>query len=176
MSEDRIRIEYMPLSSLAKRKRNPKDHDIGVLHQSFNRFGMVNPFIIDEANGELVAGHGRLDTLMQKKKAGEAPPARVVVKGKEWLVPVVRGVSFASYREAEAYLLADNRTCELGGWNAKELTDLLSEFAKDGEDMLAGIGFDMNDLSNLMAKNSLSQDGAGKAPSEKVCPACGHRF
>ena len=151
-------------------------HDIGAMHGSFDRFGFVAPFILDDGNGELVAGHGRLDALAQKFARGEDPPPRIVVNGKGWLVPVVRGVTFASEREAEAYCLADNRLCELGGWDSKQLSEVLSEFAHDGEEMLKGIGFDMDDLNSLLAGNALGKGPVEKAPSEITCPSCGHHF
>ena len=56
-----LRIEYAPLADLiaAKHKRNPKDHDIGAISRSVNRFGFTAPVIIDERTGYLAAGHGR---------------------------------------------------------------------------------------------------------------------
>ncbi len=103
-AEGPIRIVYMPLSALLRAPRNPKSHDIGVIHQSLGRFGYVEPIAINERTGRIVAGHGRLDTLQQKKALGERPPARVVEKQGEWFVPVLRGVEFASDDEAEALL------------------------------------------------------------------------
>jgi hypothetical protein len=71
-----IRVDYMPLGALLRAPRNPKSHDIGLIHQSFSRFGYVEPIAINERTGRIVAGHGRLDTLQQKKANGEKPPMR----------------------------------------------------------------------------------------------------
>ena len=148
MPRGEVRIEYMPLSKLRRWPRNPKDHDLGTLHQSISRFGFVSPIIIDERTGKLVAGHGRLDVLQQKKVAGEKPPARIKEVGDEWYVPVIRGISFNSDEEAEAYAIADNRTTELGGWDEVQLAEVLSDLA--AADALEGVGWDRDDVDQML--------------------------
>ena len=138
--EEQLRVEYLPLSSLKRAKRNPKKHEIDGVLGSFSRFGYVSPLILDERTGRLVAGHGRLQSLQKAKVEGKEPPGRVQVENGEWLVPVVRGVRFADDREAEAYLLADNQTTLLGGWDDSELQTILQEL--DADDLLAGTGFE----------------------------------
>ena len=39
------------------------------------------------------------------------------MKGGQWFVPVVRGLSFPTESEAEAYLVAANQRTIAGGWN-----------------------------------------------------------
>lgn len=97
------------------------------------KFGYIQPMLIDERSGKLVAGHGRLERLQALKASGAAPPARIKVgKGKDWLVPVIRGVGFKSESEAEEYLLLDNRAVELGGWDDAGLLDMLEDLGKAG--------------------------------------------
>jgi hypothetical protein len=72
-----VRVEYMALSALLRAPRNPKNHDIGLMHESSKRFGAVEPPTINEKTGRTVAGHGRLDTLQQSKARGEKPPERM---------------------------------------------------------------------------------------------------
>lgn len=100
MSES-ARIEYLPLSELRAWPRNPKAHNIQAIHDSFQRFGFVSAIIIDEKTGRIVAGHGRLEALLAMAKRGEQPPNRIQVRhaDNEWLVPVIRGLSFESERE-----------------------------------------------------------------------------
>ena len=143
-----LRIEYMALTKLKRAPRNPKEHDLGMLHSSIARFGFVSPIILDEQTGRLVAGHGRLDALQQMKASGKGPPERVVAENGEWLVPVIRGVAFDDEREAEAYLLADNRATELGGWDESALAEVLADFAAD--DALEGMGWDVEDVDALL--------------------------
>ena len=51
--------------------------------------------------------------------------------------------------EAQAYLIADNRLTELGGWNTGDLVESLQEMIENGLD-LDGIGYDFDDLENLV--------------------------
>ncbi len=56
-------IIFSKLDSIICDERNSKDHDVGEISKSVSRFGFVEPLIIDERTGKLVAGHGRLKTL-----------------------------------------------------------------------------------------------------------------
>ena len=42
------------------------------------------------------------------KDANEKVPNRIKEKDGEWLVPVLKGISFNDDNEAQAYLIADN--------------------------------------------------------------------
>ena len=66
----------------------------------------------------------------------------------EWLIPVIRGTEFESEEEAEGYLVADNRSVELGGWDETVLSQVLADFA--AHDALEGTGFDGDDLDALL--------------------------
>jgi len=145
-----LRIEYVSLSNLLRWPRNPKEHDLGAIHQSFKRFGYVAPIIVDETTGRIVVGHGRLDALVQWHKSGDPAPARVLEQEGAWLVPVIRGIAFPSEMDAGAYLLADNRTQELGDWNDAELVVALQTLLD--QSTLDGTGFDEDDLDALLAR------------------------
>ena len=146
-----LRVEYLPLSKLKPATRNPKSHHVETVLASMERFGYVAPMILDERSGRLVAGHGRLESLKRAKLAGQKPPDRIRAAGGDWLVPVVRGVGFADAREAEAYLLADNQTTILGGWNDDELQEIIASLG--AQDALAGTGFE-----EIFAEAELEQD------------------
>ena len=95
MSEDKVGIQFTKLSEIAEADVNPKDHDIGAIHESMNRFGFTSPLLMNEATGKLVAGHGRVEALTQKKQFNEDPPANINVdEDGDWLIPIIRGVSF----------------------------------------------------------------------------------
>jgi hypothetical protein len=147
-----LRIEYVALADLKRHPRNPKDHDLGAISRSVNRFGFTAPVIIDERTGYLAAGHGRIDTLAQLKAQGKEPPANVQLADfdGDWLVPVVRGVAFNSDAEIEAYLVADNRLTMLGGWNEPELAGLLQDLAAQDTALLEATGYDADDLDALL--------------------------
>ena len=56
-------------------------------------------------------------------------------------------VEFKSDEEAQAYLLADNRLVELGGWDTAKLLEELEELAKNST--LEGTGFDEGDIQQM---------------------------
>lgn len=143
---DNLRIEWVELSEIVRWSRNPKDHDLGLIYQSISRFGFVQPILVDETTGQLVAGHGRLDTLLMKRTNSEKAPAGIKVEGDNWFVPVIRGISFKDEHEAEAYVVADNRTVEQGGWIEDKLAEVLQDHVGD----LRGIGFDRADIDELV--------------------------
>ena len=173
---EKVHIEYMSLEKLKRWPRNPKDHDLGSLHQSLSRWGYVAPILIDERSKKIVAGHGRLDSLLQMKADGQDPPERIISKNGSWLVPTIRGVRFNSDKEAEGYLLADNRLTEIGGWHEDVLAEILSEFAK--EDNLDGLGWDADDVDDLIRSLDATPRNESENNNKKQveCPECGHTF
>ena len=160
MEAEKVRVVLTPLSEITEADRNVKDHDIGAIHESMNRFGFTSPLLMNEATKKLVAGHGRVEALRQKKQFGEEAPNNIEVGDNgDWLVPIIRGVYFKNEEEAQAYLLADNRLTELGGWNTTALVEELQKLAESSS--LEGTGFDDADLNALMEEyESSSDDGS----------------
>lgn len=145
------RIEYLPISGIKVSPKNPKTHDIPALTASIRRFGFTVPLIMDEGTGGLVAGHGRLEALRAIQASGSKPPRRILVKGKEWLVPVIRGLRFKNESEAEAYLIADNRLVEAGGWDRLMLAGLLKILRREGDE-LEGLGYSTSEADRLISR------------------------
>jgi hypothetical protein len=145
-----LQVRYLPLSKLARAPRNPKGHAPDVIDNSIGRFGFINPIVINDKTGRIVAGHGRLDTL-QRAKAGKRPPERIVEKDGEWYAPVLVGVTFATDAEAEAFLIADNQTVVLGGYDEKILAEILVDHV-DTPNGLTGMGSSNDDVANLLLK------------------------
>lgn len=143
------RLEMLPLAGLKAARRNPKDHDLGALGQSVEAHGFVEPLVLDERTGRLVAGHGRLEHLQQLQASGAPAPEGVeTLPGNRWLVPVVRGWRSKDDHQAESYLLASNRVTELGGWKEPELAAMLKDLAAG--DRLLGSGYDGDALDELL--------------------------
>lgn len=163
--EARLRIDYLPLSKLKKAPRNPKAHLIPEIQQSFERFGYVNPIIIDEAAGSIVAGHGRLDSLLADKASGKPAPERILKRRGDWLVPVVRGISFPNEQEREAYLLADNQLSITPGWENESLLATLKDLLEQaGDEALLGTGFDEGSIEEL---EKLLEEAQEKEPADE---------
>lgn len=152
-----LEIRYEDLDDIISADSNPKDHDLGVLYQSMKRFGFTNPIIMNESTGKLLAGHGRLQTLQMMKDNGDDAPKRIdVAKDIEddrietWYVPVLYGVSIDNVSEAQAYLIADNRLTELGGWKPMDLMDNLTEILEETGN-LDGTGYDLDDVEDILS-------------------------
>ncbi len=153
-AEHGVRLERWPLEELLAAKVNPKRHARGAIQASVERFGYVEPIIVDERTRRIVSGHGRFETLYEMRQAGQPAPAGIEVKGATWLVPVILWRS-RSDAEAEAFLLAVNRTVEAGGWDRKGLDAVLRDLMTAGSD-LATLGFSRAELESALA-------GAGEA-------------
>jgi ParB-like nuclease domain len=132
-------IEMASPHSLRPAERNARTHSkkqIQRIAESMARFGVVNPIIADD-RGRIVAGHARAEAA---KALG--------IK----LVPVIR-VSHLNETEIRAYMLADNRLVEKGGWNrellAIELGELQIALPEIGLDI--GItGFEPGEVDQMM--------------------------
>lgn len=161
-----IAIEYINLEALVAWPRNPKEHDLPGLQDSFSRFGFVQPIIIDTQINKIVAGHGRITALKNLKKENKPAPANIKIEGEAWHVPVIKGVVFANEKDAERYLLADNRLVEVGGWEQKMLTELLVAISKT-EKQLAGVGFSAKELEDRLLADRQGTK-AGVTPSEQL--------
>jgi hypothetical protein len=158
MSE--TRIEYRVLDDVVEAERNPKDHDLGAVITSIRRFGFVNPAVEDSATGRLVAGHGRLAALRAMHEAGEAAPAGIGIDDAgRWHMPIVVGARFVTEAEAEAYVVADNRLVELGGWDEPMLAEILGGLDLDG------VGFDADDLERMAG--NLGEQAEAESPGSE---------
>lgn len=155
--EDGARVEHIALDTCVAmaHKKNPKEHDVPALAASFVRFGFIALPTIDEKTQVMVTGHGRCKALVAMKAEGAAPPSGVRVRDDgEWMVPIMRGISFENDRERDAYVIADNQHTINGGWNIDQLSSLLAEIRIDGVEGfgLEGIGFDAVELGSLLSQ------------------------
>lgn len=163
------RIEWLSVSELPPAEQNPKTHDLKTLQDSLRRFGFTEPVILDERTGRLVAGHGRREALIGLKAKGQPAPERIRVDDSgDWLVPVIRGISFADEHEAAAYLLASNKLVEAGGWDRPALADVLEGIQANAP--LDGIGFDKFQVDTLLAFARSKRSTEDSVPEMKAEP------
>lgn len=159
-----LRIEYMPLGKLPAAKRNPKQHDVETIRASIVRLGFNDPVAINERTGRLVEGAGRLKALRSLKRANEPAPERVRVKGKMWLLPVLRGVDFETDEEAEAYLLAHNQLTIGPGWDDSGVARIIADIEREQGDLVGVLGFGDFEPPQLPALDDSPPDNTGTAP------------
>lgn len=149
----RIRVTYDPLDELASRFHpdNPKGHDIGAIGASIERFGFRIPVHVNDEDGRLLEGHGRIEALLALRAAGSTPPVGVHESPDGgWLVPALHGSRLAA-EEARAFLVAANSTVALGGWDEPRLAALLQDLTKTGAG-LDGVGFNEVELAELVER------------------------
>ena len=115
------KIEWVPIEQLKPSPRNARTHSkkqIKQIAQSIERFGFLNPILVDE-NLYTLAGHGRKD-------------------GAELLgwpkVPIVR-ITHLTEDEKRAYVLADNQIATKAGWNYEFLQIELQGLIERGFDI-----------------------------------------
>lgn len=151
------------LDELVRLPRNPKLHDLGEIHQAYDEFGFLERVVINDVTGRMIAGHGRVDALQQRKASGAEPPGNVGVAGDDmWLVPADH-VDVPEEKE-EAAALALNKIGELGGWDEVVLASVLADITAQGGVSLAGTGFDEDDLDGILrdlAPAPFVEDGRG---------------
>jgi hypothetical protein len=162
----RHRIEYKELGWLRRRmvRGNPKKHDKAFMRETMDEHGYTVPVLFDEKTGKIPAGHGRLDELERRRKAGGDPPAGVEARGGRWFVPTIMGVKFKDERAMRRYLLADNQGTILGGWDGRLLAAALSKFEKAD---FVGTGFTSDDLVRFMAMSG-GAAAAGKTDPNAI--------
>jgi DNA modification methylase len=130
------RIEFWPVDRLVPYAKNARTHSaeqVAQIAASIAEFGFCSPILVDAAAG-IIAGHGR---LLAARKLGLAD------------VPVIV-LDHLSATQKRAFVLADNRLTELGGWNDELLAAELAALEADGFDV--GLtGFSDQDLAVLLA-------------------------
>jgi hypothetical protein len=165
----RRKLIYVPLDEIEPAEQNPKGHSPQTIGASIDRFGYVEPMIVDDRTGRLVAGHGRRDQLVSMREQGAPAPPGVVVEKGVWRAPVVHGWSSADDDEALALGIALNRTTELGGWETRDLAAILEGLEDRDPTYLDAIGFDRPDIDGLLAEIR-SEDAQGRPPAPDEVP------
>lgn len=151
-------FSWVPLTELKHWRKNPRSHvrSMPRVIASIKRFGFVAPVVAWPSRQQIVAGHGRTKGLEAILK-GEPS---FVPKGAPGpgLVPV-RLFEFANDAEAEAYALADNRTCELSEYDEPALADVLESLHREDPELclLAGWTEDEREAVNRRAAKQNGQ-------------------
>lgn len=117
----------LPVASLVPYERNAKLHpqdQVEKIAASIREFGFLSPCLVDRA-GNIIAGHGRVEAA---KSLGMETVPCVYVDG-------------LSEEQRRAYILADNRLTELGGWDWEMVADELEAIDLGGIDVTL-TGFD----------------------------------
>jgi DNA modification methylase len=139
-------IEHRPPANLIPYARNARRHSkkqIKQIADSIRRFGFNNPVLISE-EGEIIAGHGRVEAAKQLGLA---------------TIPTLK-LSHLSEAERRAYILADNKLALNAGWDP----DLLAIELQG----LIDLDFDVTLTGFSLAEVDLTLDAARDADPGSV--------
>lgn len=121
----------VPVSSLIPYERNAKKHpeeQIEKIKKSILEFGFISPCLIDKKN-RIIAGHGRVEA---SKQLGIEKVPCVYIEG-------------LTEEQRRAYILADNKLTELGGWDLETVSEELAELKALDFDITT-TGFSIDDI------------------------------
>ena len=127
--------EIWSIDKLKPYDRNSRNHpkfQIDIIKNSIKEFGFINPIIVKE-DGEIIAGHGRLEALTQL--------------GIDQ-VPVLI-VDYLTTEQVNAYRIADNQIAQLGSWD-QDLLKIEITALSDANYDLELLGFQPQDLEDLI--------------------------
>jgi DNA modification methylase len=149
------RIERRATAALVPYARNARTHSdvqVAQIAASIGEWGFTNPVLIDETD-TIIAGHGR---VLAASRLGL----------KEVPVVVARGWSEA---QKKAYVIADNKLTDNGGWDEALLKIELGDLVEMGFD-LPLMGFSDGELAGLMKSNPglTDPDEAPEPPAEPI--------
>lgn len=122
-------VQQIEVAKLIPYENNAKVHDqsqVKKIADSIQEFGFLNPILIDK-DFNIIAGHGR--TLAAQHLGLKTVPAIYV-----------EGLTDAQRR---AYILADNRLTELGGWDEFTVQQELAALKDEGFNIDL-TGFELN--------------------------------
>jgi ParB-like chromosome segregation protein Spo0J len=147
-----VKVRFLSISTLKLYARNPRTHSPKQIRQiadSIQRFGFVNPILVD-AEGGVIAGHGRVEAAK--------------LLGME-SVPTIR-LDRMTEAERRAYIIADNKLAENAGWDRELLAlelEYLSEFSLELD--LTITGFATAEIDQLLCDASATTDAADEVPA-----------
>lgn len=165
---EKLEVAYIATTDLIPYANNPRTHSeqqVAQVAASIKEFGFNNPILIDEHNG-IIAGHGRL-----------AAAQKLDLK----LVPTImlEGLTEA---QRKAYVIADNKLTENGGWDNDLLAVEIERLAELEIDIDL-TGFDAQELEVITQEVNFepaSEDEQGRLdeldPKWIDCPHCGKEF
>ena len=134
-----LRPLLVPIGSVELHPRNPRQGDVAAVAASLERFGQQKPVVVQASSGYVVAGN---HVVRAARSLGWAEVAASTVE-----------LDDAS---AVAYMLADNRTSDLGGYDDALLAAILAE--QQAEDNLAATGYDADAVAALLAAAGLADE------------------
>lgn len=128
-----MQIVQMKIDELTPHPKNPRKHPeemMKKLEESIYQFGFNNPILISKDN-MIIAGHARV-LAAQRLGMDEVPAIVLPLDG----------------AKADAYLILDNKLCEMSQWDAELLLDMIDTIDASGLDF-KDVFFDAAEIDDL---------------------------
>jgi hypothetical protein len=135
-------IELATLTPYARNARLHSDEQVKLIASSLERFGWMQPLVIDSAQ-TLIVGHGRV--LAAELLAKEGRTARGIAID---TVPCVVAEDLTD-DEIKAYRIADNKLALNAGWDFEALSVEIDELNDQGFDLTL-LGFQRFELNEMI--------------------------
>jgi ParB-like chromosome segregation protein Spo0J len=152
----------VPIDSLTTHPRNPRQGDVGAISESLRVFGQQKPIVAQRsADGRHVIIAGNHLSLAARDLRWES------------IACVLVDLDDAT---ATRFMLADNRTSQLGTFDQNVLGEVLRELA--AADLLEATGYDGDDVDAILRKIAAPQDFVDFTATESDfrCPSCGYEW
>ncbi len=158
-------VELVELSTLIEHPENFREHDVGAIAASIDRFGTWRAMVVQRSTMHVLVGNGELKALRSLGR-NEGP------------------VFFMDVDDeiARAILLADNWIPSRGRTMPAELLSIMQELKVDRE-LFEATGADLDDVEDLEREvaeldKPLQLDSRKMLPKLKSvqCPECGAKF
>lgn len=119
-NKTKYEIEIFKIDQISKHEKNPRYNEMAVasVMKSIEEFGFNNPILLNK-NMTILAGHTRLEAC---KRLGMSEIPCIVL-------------DHLTKTQEKAFLIADNKTSELAGWNESLLNELFNELRMDDFDL-----------------------------------------
>jgi hypothetical protein len=147
-----LRSLAVPIESVELHPRNPRVGDVEAVAASLARFGQQKPIVVQRSTRFVVAGNHLLRAARQLG----------------W-TEIAANIEELDDATASAFMLADNRTADLGTYDDALLAAILEEHAATGN--LAGTGYDRDDIDELVARLLAEQERQGDPDVLPAVPA-----
>lgn len=162
-----MNIKTIPIEKIKPSKYNPRvdlhpnQKEYQAIKKSLDEFGLIEPLIWNEHNGNLIGGHQRLKILIASG-----------IKEIE-----VSAVNIEDEKKERILNIALNKI--EGQWDKLKLVDVLNTFEKE-DALLAGFTDDeLKDLKHFEENLADTHESPQSMLDRKTpvkCPECGHEF
>lgn len=122
----------VPIDKVAQHPDNPRNGDVEAIAESIDINGYIAPVIVQQSTGYILAGNHRYQALLSL--------------GSQVIPAIYVDIDDVAARR---YMLADNRTSDLGIYDNAQLVEILTDL--DEHDSLLGSGYTKMDLEQLQA-------------------------